>query len=167
MNASRHKFLHGCLIALVIVLVLVNGLAMTGRSSASPLFVGAAAGIHMGNHNGFWNPALLLYVDGRNTGFGGRWPSVIVFLTRHAYNVSRTASPDCRITKDMVSVRPELKSFLQGASAAGVKIVLRVYPSPGNFSPSDHSLSLASTPADNGSMCGAINNESREKFYRS
>ncbi len=163
----QNKLLRVCLFALVTCSVLIGGLALAGHSSASPLFVGAAAGIHAGNHINFWNPALLRYIDGRNSAIGGKWPGVIVFLTRQAYNVGRTASPDCRVISTTVGVKPELQNYLQAASAAGVKIILRVYPSPGNFSTSDHSLSLSSTPADGGSMCGAIGNKNREEVFRS
>jgi hypothetical protein len=146
--------------------MLWGSISIVERSSASPLFVGAAAGIHMGNHNGLWNSDLRRYIDGRNSGVGGKWPSVIVFLTRQAYSVNRTSSPDCRITQNTVSVRPELKDYLQAASTAGVKIILRIYPSPGNFN-ADRSLSLASTPADSGSMCGNVGGKRREEVYRS
>lgn len=162
----------GCLLILGMLIILgisplqsFAGSPLGGTSQRTAAPASAAAGIHMGNRNGFWNPALLLYSDGCNTAFGGRWPSMLVFLTRQAYNVSRTAAPDCRITKAMVSVRPELKEYLQAASVAGVKIVLRIFPSPGNFN-ADHSLSSLSTPADGGSMCGTVNGKAREETYR-
>ena len=61
------------------------------------------------------------------------WPSITVSLSRQVFNVDRDTN--CRITKNTISIRNNgLYDFLRRAALSGQTFVLiRIYPSPGNF----------------------------------
>jgi hypothetical protein len=128
-------------------------------------------GLHLGNHvNGEpWDENLLKRIDGDKP--GGLWPSVIVFLGRNLYDVSRNTSGDCRITS-VAGKYPVLTNtgvftgYLQRASAAGVKIMIRIWPSPGNMITETHHLNLSDQPA-NGNRCddGSIPGQRGNRSY--
>lgn len=63
---------------------------------------------------------------------GGIWPAVIVVLSQEIYTVNRSQEGRCDIT-DVTIGRQEDYNFLRLAARNGTKIVIRVYPSPGNF----------------------------------
>jgi hypothetical protein len=120
---------------LLIALSLVTTLIMLG-SSSSPEYAKASgpikskSGIHLGNRVG-WNSTLLTKIDGEQT--GGIWPKAVVFLSNQLYNINRNSS-SCLI--ESATLRTDgttLKNYLQRASQNGVMIIIRVYPSPGNF----------------------------------
>lgn len=128
-------------------------------------------GLHLGNHvNGEpWDENLLKRIDGDKP--GGLWPSVIVFLGRNLYDVSRNTSGDCRITS-VAGKYPALTNtgvftgYLQRASAAGVKIMIRIWPSPGNMITETRHLNLSDQPA-NGNRCddGSIPGQRGNRSY--
>jgi len=90
------------------------------------------SGIHLGNRpSSDWDSAYLARVDGDN---GGIWPNAVVFLSSQLYTLSRDAN--CRIktgANDVTTGRPVLLNYLQRASQNGVRIIIRIHPSPGNF----------------------------------
>lgn len=96
------------------------------------------SGIHLGNRpDADWTPELLAQIDGDS---GGIWPKAVVFLSSQLYNLSRDAN--CRIqtgANDTTTGRPVLLDYLQRASLNGVRIIIRIHPSPGNFD-SNHNL---------------------------
>lgn len=65
----------------------------------------------------------------------GIWPKAVVFLSNQLYNLNRPTTGACRIPTSGTTTlnHPNLKSYLQRASQNGVKIIIRLYPSPGNF----------------------------------
>jgi len=91
------------------------------------------SGIHLGNRPAAdWNSTLLARIDGDRPGV--TWPKAVVFLSSQLYDLSRDAN--CRIktgANDTTTGRPVILDYLQRASQNGVRIIIRVYPSPGNF----------------------------------
>lgn len=92
------------------------------------------SGMHLGNRNlSDWNITLLHRLDPQS---GGQWPSLVVVLSHQLYNIHRNPSDHptnpCRIVG--ASVRsPFLYDYVKRAAQSGVKVVVRLYPSPGNF----------------------------------
>lgn len=107
------------------------------------------SGVHLGNRpSNDWDSALLARVDGDN---GGIWPNAVVFLSSQLYNLSRDAN--CRIKTgpyDVTTGRPVLLDYLQRASQNGVRIIIRIEPSPGNF---DANRRLVSGPIQGIGYC--------------
>lgn len=62
----------------------------------------------------------------------GSLPAVIVVLSQEIYNVNRSKIGQCEITSVSIG-REEDYDFLKSAAQAGTQIVIRVFPSPGNF----------------------------------
>jgi hypothetical protein len=62
----------------------------------------------------------------------GIWPAVVVVLSNQVYNIQRSGS-DCHI--ESVEIRDAIiYDFLQRAATLGnVQVIVRIYPSPGNF----------------------------------
>ncbi len=126
------------ILSLVMVLILVTILA------ASPTYVRAGgpiklwSGMHLGNRPAAdWNSTLLARIDGDR---GGIWPKAVVFLSSQLYSLSRDAN--CRIktgANDTTTGRPVIVDYLQRASQNGVRIIIRIHPSPGNFD-ANHNL---------------------------
>ena len=113
-------------------------------------------GLHLGNHvhGEPWTADLLQHIDGDQP--AGLWPSVIVFPSFNLYEVNRNESGDCKILSingkyDLMTGTGTPLGYLQRASAAGVRIFIRIWPSPGNFD-TDHRLSLLPQPF-NGNRC--------------
>lgn len=89
------------------------------------------SGIHLGLRPwADWNEVLLTRIDPQH---GGTWPAVIVLLSDQFYNVVRDPTTH-RIT-GVTTGRPALEDYLQRATQAGVPLVIRIQPSPGNFLP--------------------------------
>jgi hypothetical protein len=92
------------------------------------------SGVHMGNRNSSdWNATLLNRIDPQR---GGKWPAAAVVLSHQLYNIHRNPSnhptDPCRIVS--ASVRsPVLYDYVKRASQSGVRVVIRLWPSPGNF----------------------------------
>lgn len=92
------------------------------------------SGVHVGNRNlGDWYAPLLSRIDPQS---GGEWPSVVVAISNQVYNINRYPSNDpnnpCRIYSAGVR-SPILFDYIKRASQAGVRVVIRLLPSPGNF----------------------------------
>lgn len=91
------------------------------------------SGMHLGNRNGGdWTSNMLAPFDGTRAP-SATWPRITVNLSRQVFNVGRDAN--CRITKATISVRnAALYNYLRNAALSGqVSVMLRIWPSPGNF----------------------------------
>jgi len=106
-----------------------------------PIQIKAKSGIHLGsratdpNHTG-WTEAMLQPIDGDR---GGVWPTSIVILSDQVYNLGRPFDPTvdnpyCRIAfVDLQAKSGVVYDYMKRASASGVKVLIRINPSPGNF----------------------------------
>lgn len=116
------------------------------------------SGIHLGNRNGgLWESGMLDAIDPRDG--DGLWPSVVVALSQQIYIVNRGGS-NCTITS--VTVNPNAQSsgmfdYIKAAAQNNVKVIIRLYPSPGNFidynDPTWSNHYLSSGPPVGGSYC--------------
>lgn len=138
------------------------------------------SGIHLGNRTSDWNTTFLHRID---PALGGKWPRAVVVLSNQVYQIHRYPNTDpnypCRIYG--ASPRPDrsvIFDYLKRAAQAGVRVIIRIYPSPGNFedwddpSWSNHHLSaglpvgpdgycrpdLYRSPGDLGDEMGVIHN---------
>jgi len=103
--------------------------ATTARSQAES---GTAVGIHLGSSE--WQSAWLDEIRGDQ---GGCWPEVVVILSGDVYNVDRTVTGDaCRVDVGDVSAKSQLIIQYLQSLPNGVPIIIRIYPSPGNFNAS-------------------------------
>jgi hypothetical protein len=174
MNAIRRRLIRAAIVFGVALLVVVLMLGMqpsAPQTFASPLSPPLHRwGIHLGNHVVAepWDENLLRRIDGDK---GGIWPDTIVFLSRNLYDVTRNTSGDCRITS-IAGKYPSLTNtgvftgYLQRASTAGVKIIIRIWPSPGNFITATHRINLSANPA-NGNRCDEGSDPSKPVANRS
>ncbi len=121
---------------LLFVFLFLGKLAWTQQSAQAvpPEPIKKYSGMHLGNlPDVHWDPAELAPIDGKN---GGIWPNVIVVQSPQAYNLERHGCAEPTVTWG----RDEIGVYLKNASAAGVKIIIRITPSPGNFDPVDNYL---------------------------
>lgn len=94
------------------------------------------SGMHLGNRNsGDWNSAMLAPFDGSRAP-SAAWPRIVIALSRHVFNFQRDGN--CRITLAGVTIRnPILYDYLRRATQSGqTNVIIRIYPSPGNFAES-------------------------------
>lgn len=134
------------------------------------------SGLHLGNRpsanvgENDWNvPSDYLFrLKGTTL---GALPATIVVLSDQIYNIQRSGA-DCEII-DVVGVKnPYAFSYLQRAAQSGTKIIIRVYPSPGNFtdalqpeqdSPSTHNLVTdVGVKAQPNSYCDVVDRKKRD-----
>jgi hypothetical protein len=92
------------------------------------------SGVHLGNRNfSDWNSTLLQKIDPQ---LGGERPVVAVALSNQVYQINRYSSSHptypCRIYSAGIR-NPVLFDYIKRASQAGVRVVIRLMPSPGNF----------------------------------
>jgi hypothetical protein len=116
------------------------------------------SGMHMGNRNGgLWETGMLDAIDPRDD--DGLWPAVVVALSDQIYAIQRNG-PNCTISG--VTVNPNAWSsgvflYLRAAAQSGVKVIIRLYPSPGNFTdyndPNWSNHILSSGPPVGGDYC--------------
>jgi hypothetical protein len=90
-----------------------------------------SSGVHLGNRAFDWNQPtnFLVRLDPDNAATA---PSVVVVLSSQAFAIDRSAAAPCAITGARVR-SPILFDYLNRARQAGAKIVVRIFPSPGNF----------------------------------
>lgn len=131
-----------------------------------PIPIKVHSGMHLGSRGTGstdlgWTDAMLQPIDGDN---GGIWPTSIVVLSDQIYNLGRpdnppSGDPYCKIA--FVDLNPKstvVFDYMKRAANAGVKVIIRVHPSPGNFpdwsdpTQPNHHL-MISTPADGGDYC--------------
>ncbi|CAG1014819.1 hypothetical protein ANRL4_05319 [Anaerolineae bacterium] len=139
--------------ALLFFLLWVSGGTTRSTVFASPQATptGALAGIHLGNHVAAedWSVDLLRRIDPRQ---GGVLPQVLVVLSSQVYDRPRDLANECRLLNAYIPAsRSSIRGYLQYASAQGVRIIIRIVPSPGNMNDLHH-LSLAPQP-ENGDHC--------------
>jgi len=94
------------------------------------------SGVHLGNKTDDWNSTVLQRIDPK---LGGKWPRAVVVLSNQVYQINRAPrGPDpnqsCRVQSASVrSDRTVIFDYIQRAAQAGVRVIIRIYPSPGNF----------------------------------
>jgi hypothetical protein len=96
------------------------------------------SGIHMGSRQDDWTPPggphdYLQKIDGRNP--GSTWPKAVVVLSSLLYALDRRPSeqnPLCPIAQARVKLEG-LYNYLTEAQRNGTIVLIRLYPSPGNF----------------------------------
>ena len=114
------------------------------------------SGVHLGNRQSDWNTPRDFLFRLKGTA-DGKWPAAIVVLSNQLYSINRSTSSPCNITG--ASIRSSvLYAYLTQAITKGTRVVIRIYPSPGNFtdynSPgSSHTLRSDTIPAG-GNYCG-------------
>lgn len=152
MNRFRY-FIHLLTICILLTLFLANGTKKSEALPSStvqqqgqnfqvylPLTVKGCigkcwSGMHLGNRNNAdWN-GLLNRID---PDLGGKWPPVVVALSSQVYDIQRYPSNHpqypCRVSS--ASIKPTattLFDYIRRASASGVRVIIRIFPSPGNF----------------------------------
>lgn len=88
-------------------------------------------GIHLGNRVSDWTEDMLQPVDGDK---GGSWPKAVVALSDQVWQVERDPTSPCAITgASPRSDRPIVYDYLRRAAQNGVRVIVRIHPSPGNF----------------------------------
>ncbi len=115
-------------------------------------------GMHLGNHEGDdWTLEMLQPIDGDN---GGVWPRAVVVQSKQVYNVWRAPEAPCEVAGAGVrGDRDIVHGYMKRAAQAGVWVVIRIAPSPGNFEDWDdplrqnHQLRSDMVPAG-GDYCG-------------
>lgn len=115
------------------------------------------SGLHLGNRpNLDWNvPSDMLFR--LHGGVDGALPKVVVVLSNQVFTITRQTSGNCNITG--VQVRdPVAFNFLNEVAAKGGMVVVRIYPSPGNFSDwanpgGSHTLLMGADPPPGQTYC--------------
>ncbi len=93
------------------------------------------SGMHLGNRDRDWNTLFLQRVD---PALGGMWPAAVVVLSDQVYEIKRYLSTDpdpdkrCHVREALVR-NPVIFDYVKRAAQAGVRVIIRIYPSPGNF----------------------------------
>ncbi len=110
-----------------------------------------STGIHLGNRTVDWTVEMLQPIDGDQ---GGAWPAAVVVLSDQVWTIERSSTTPCTITQAYPrSDRPIVYNYLKRAASNGTRVIVRIYPSPGNFIDWDdplrqnHRLMFGATPA--------------------
>lgn len=96
------------------------------------------SGIHLGNRTQDWPSALLQRIQYRADG-SGIWPAAVMVLSNQVYHIPRILDPNspdyCRVQwwSPAGIKNPNVFNYLKLAAQAGTKVIVRLYPSPGNF----------------------------------
>lgn len=96
------------------------------------------SGIHLGNRTSDWPGVLFQRIEYKTDG-SGIWPAAVIVLSDQVYDIPRisdSGSPDyCRVKWWQAAgiKRPDVFDYLKRAAQAGTKVIIRIYPSPGNF----------------------------------
>lgn len=93
------------------------------------------SGVHLGNRTNDWPGATLQRIDPNQ---GGQWPRAVVFLSDQVYEIHRYPRTNpyypCQVWYALPrSDRPIIFDYIRRAAQAGVRLIIRIYPSPGNF----------------------------------
>ncbi|MGC9023534.1 MAG: hypothetical protein ACP5NB_01665 [Chloroflexia bacterium] len=119
------------------IFLLAAGLYVQAQATTAQSESGTAVGIHLGSSE--WQSAA--WLDEIRGDQGGCWPEVVVILSGDVYNINRDAN--CRVSS--VSVKSQVAVDYLRALPDHVPIIIRIYPSPGNFD-GDHTLRLEPYP---------------------
>jgi|GEM_PF-3030094 len=110
-----------------------------------------STGIHLGNRTADWTLEMLQPIDGDQ---GGVWPAAVVVLSDQVWTIERSPTTPCTITRAYPRPdRPIVYNYLKRAASNGTRVIVRIYPSPGNFIDWDdplrqnHRLMFGATPA--------------------
>jgi hypothetical protein len=142
-------------------------------------FIKSKSGIHLGSGvQGNWSVLMQTRLTGGNAS-QGVYPAVIVILSSDLFNYVR-GGPACRISGINASnpvKNQALYNYLTDAARKGTKIVIRIFPSPGNF---QNVLGMGSKtlltqpgerpPKPGGGLadyCSLINGRSPDTYFRS
>lgn len=132
----------------------------TPTPSPTPPPIKERSGIHLGNRGSSdWRAELFTLITTDTV--TGTWPAAVVVQSSQVYSLTRAhrtnAASVCRITGVTLKLTGEgepynVYNYLTSAVAAGVKVVIRITPSPGNFvdyaAPGqNHALSDSTQPA--------------------
>jgi hypothetical protein len=116
------------------------------------------SGEHLGNRASDWDNVLLQYLDPQLLQTT-KWPRVVVVLSPQVYTVDRSPAPGCRVQNPTGVRSPVIMAYLKRAALAGTKVIIRLWPSPGNFidwfNPSrpNHQLITDPIPVGNPNYC--------------
>lgn len=90
------------------------------------------SGIHLGNRTADWPASFFQRIEYKTDG-SGIWPAAVVVLSDQVYDIPR--HPDCLLNYQQAAgiKKPEVFNYLTRAAQAGTKVIIRIYPSPGNF----------------------------------
>jgi hypothetical protein len=116
------------------------------------------SGIHLGNRSSDWQSAFLHQIQPSPTGAeDGQWPAAVVIQSDQIYLFERSTVSPCRVNGATVKQTNgqdyAVYDYLTHAvQEGGVNVVIRITPSPGNFSDyaqpgSTHNLLGDDTPA--------------------
>ena len=133
----------------------------------------ARSGIHLGNRNTDWQDENDQYTFLNQVGrtAAGFWPAAVVVQSEQLYEFKRLDSL-CQISSASVKRVDgkdyELYRYLtEGVTHHNVKVVIRITPSPGNFSDFDHPggthiLLTDQAPPRGNDYCGDTNTKVRQ-----
>jgi hypothetical protein len=114
------------------------------------------SGMHLGNRSADWPTSVFNLLDGTQS--NGAFPAVVVVKSDQLYTIWRGGGI-CEVGGiDPAPRAPNLFAYLKKASAAGTKVIIRINPSPGNFTDwndpvqPNHHLQSSNTPAG-GTYC--------------
>lgn len=142
----------------------------------SQQFIKARSGIHLGNRTSDWPTAFFQRIKYQTDG-SGVWPAAVMVLSNQVYNIPRDPN-DCRVKwwEAAGIANPNVFAYLTQAAQAGTKVIIRLYPSPGNFADynvanwPNHDL-ITTGPAGSRYLCnnelGALNAIGKPAAYRS
>lgn len=126
------------------------------------------SGIHLGNRGSDWQPAFLQRLQGDAS---GQWPAAVVIQSDQVYNFSRATIGRCWV--DGATVKQTngkdyaIYDYLTRAITHTL-VVIRITPSPGNFSDyanpgHTHTLQNDEIPAG-GNYCGGDQSQKADKY---
>ncbi len=122
------------------------------------------SGLHLGNRLLDWN-APIDFLERVDLQSPATTPRVVVVLSSQVFSVQRATTTPCAITGAMIG-NAYLFDFLDRAIRKGAWVVIRIYPSPGNFTdyadPGPSHTLLSGATAAGPDYCAG-----RSRFFRS
>ena len=114
------------------------------------------SGMHLGTQPvAQWSDPMLTKLRPPN----GKWPAAIIVISSNLYEIQRNGAAGCSIIGAQVR-NSTLFNYLRAAANAGVKVLIRIHPSPGNFmdyaiTPQPHRLLVdpTATPPGTSDLC--------------
>lgn len=95
-------------------------------------FIKAKSGIHLGSGvQANWSTLMQTRLTGGNPA-QGIYPAVLVVLSNNLYTYTRGGSA-CAISAVSGVTNQTLYDYIKSAAQRGTKVIVRIYPSPGNF----------------------------------
>ncbi|MFZ1238075.1 MAG: hypothetical protein WAV66_01905 [Anaerolineae bacterium] len=115
-------------------------------------------GMHLGTRpSAQWSDPMLSRLQPPN----GKWPAAVLVISSNLYEIERNGA-GCSITGARVR-NSTLFNYLRATANTGVKVIIRIHPSPGNFmdyaivTPLSHRLLVdpTATPPGTSDLCHA------------